>query len=389
MISITPQNPAAGDTVRIAFSTAGTDGDRVDPSDAFEAADFAIYKNGSTTEKTTTNGITITSTFDSRTGQHLLEIDTSNNTGDAGFWADGADYMVLLYPDETVDSQTVGTWIGGFSLRDGMVISGTKQTLDDLNDVSAADLETAMVNAGDGTDLLTAIADKLASDWTVGDLSTQAIISAIKADVTLAQMIARIDAAMTTRAAAGDQMDLVDAPNATAVEVLQSGLATEAKQDPLLSRVIDGTATLLTNLIAMISGSGGTAAFTETAMENAPSGGGGGVEYTPSYAMRVQRPEGSIIEFYVGEHGYDYTFDVPDHAIAGTPKFTFTDKNGDSLADVAATRSGDSFTHVVNSAVTTAATTSHTWNLWDVVDGVSDRLVAKGQVKVFAARKPA
>lgn len=52
--------------------------------------------------------------------------------------------------------------------------------------------------------------------------------------------------------------------------------ANEAKLDTLLGRVTSSVATLWANMIAMITGSGGTAAFTTTALENAPAGGGVG-----------------------------------------------------------------------------------------------------------------
>lgn len=79
------------------------------------------------------------------------------------------------------------------------------------------------------------------------------------------------------------KVDLVDDPNPTAVAAIQNGLATSlalatvgANVTTLLSRVTTTVATLWANLTAMISGSSGTAAFTETALANAPVGGGGG-----------------------------------------------------------------------------------------------------------------
>lgn len=173
-------------TVYVYFTTSDGSGGAVAPSTAFEAADVNIYKDGSATQKTSTNGLTMNSPFDSITGLHMIEIDTSNDTGDAGFWETGSDYTVVLSPDETVDSQTVvrvlaqfgienrdqttalrpttagrtldvaatgeagvdlgnvtGTltnsnvgWINGSNQVAG--IAGTRNTLDDLNDVSAA-----------------------------------------------------------------------------------------------------------------------------------------------------------------------------------------------------------------------------------------------------------
>lgn len=102
--------------IRIPFTTHAATGAPVAPSSAFEAADIAIYKNGSATQKTTANGLTMTSPFDSVTGLHLLEIDTSVDTGDVGFWADGGDYFVVLNPDETVDGLAALKVLGTFRL---------------------------------------------------------------------------------------------------------------------------------------------------------------------------------------------------------------------------------------------------------------------------------
>jgi len=129
-------------TVRIFFSTNDAAGGAVAPSTAFEAADVRIYKNNSATQKATTNGVTMSSPFDSVTGLHLIEIDCSNDTGDAGFWSTGNDYSVVLSPDETVDSQTVVAAIAQFSIENRIVsavsgnvagIAGTLQTLDALD----------------------------------------------------------------------------------------------------------------------------------------------------------------------------------------------------------------------------------------------------------------
>lgn len=110
---------ALGSTIRIYFTTHTlSTGVVVAPSSAFVAADFKIYKDGSATEKTSTNGITVTSPFDSQTGAHLVEIDTSNSTGDSGFWASGSAYRVVLSTAKTVDSKDPsGVCVGEFSLE--------------------------------------------------------------------------------------------------------------------------------------------------------------------------------------------------------------------------------------------------------------------------------
>lgn len=103
--------------VRLFFTTHDKDGAAVAPSSAFENTDIRIYKNGSDTEKTSANGIVMTSPFDSIVGLHYLSIDTSNDTGDVGFWATGGEYVVVLSPDETVDTEVVVKVIGAFSIE--------------------------------------------------------------------------------------------------------------------------------------------------------------------------------------------------------------------------------------------------------------------------------
>lgn len=99
------------------FTTNDREGAAVAPSSAFEAADLIIYKDNGATQKATTNGVTMTSPFDSITGLHVVDIDTSNDTGDAGFWTTGADYSVVLSPDETIDGKTVVATLATFSIQ--------------------------------------------------------------------------------------------------------------------------------------------------------------------------------------------------------------------------------------------------------------------------------
>lgn len=105
-------------TIVISFTTHASTGELVAPSAAFVAADFRVYKNGSATEKTSANGITVVSPFDSVMGKHVVTIDTNNDTGDAGFWAAGNDYRVEINSAKTVDGHLqTGVEIGSFSLE--------------------------------------------------------------------------------------------------------------------------------------------------------------------------------------------------------------------------------------------------------------------------------
>jgi hypothetical protein len=79
------------------------------------AGAYRVYKNISTTERTSTAGITDYSGFDSVTGLNAVTIDLSNNT-DAGFYAAGNDYVVVLV-GAVVDSLTVNVPLFQFSIE--------------------------------------------------------------------------------------------------------------------------------------------------------------------------------------------------------------------------------------------------------------------------------
>lgn len=105
-----------GATVYFKFPTSSAAGARTDPNSAWETNDVRVYKDAGTAERTSQAGYTVTSTFDSMTGITHVSIDLSDNT-DAGFYAAGHDYQVVLYPDETVDGQNVADPIAHFSIQ--------------------------------------------------------------------------------------------------------------------------------------------------------------------------------------------------------------------------------------------------------------------------------
>lgn len=109
------RNIAEDATIEVYFDTFDSNGEPVAPSSAFTASDFAIYKNGSSTAKATTNGISVASPFNSQTGTHRIIIDTSNDIGDTGFWGVGDRYQVKFNTAKTVD----GKIINGRSLYQG------------------------------------------------------------------------------------------------------------------------------------------------------------------------------------------------------------------------------------------------------------------------------
>ena len=97
--------------VRFQFPTFSTTGGNVAPLSAFEASDIRIYRAAdgaafSNVQRASSNGITMTSPFDTLIGFHDVDIDLTDNS-DAGFYASGYTYSVVLSPDETVDGQTI------------------------------------------------------------------------------------------------------------------------------------------------------------------------------------------------------------------------------------------------------------------------------------------
>jgi hypothetical protein len=124
---------AASSTVRFSFTTHAASGAVVAPSNAFESADLDVYKDGSATPRSSAAGITMTSAFASTTGLHHVDIDLSDNT-DAGFYAAGSFYTVVITPDETVDSLAVVKVLAYFDI--GVPVANVTQI---SGDATAAD----------------------------------------------------------------------------------------------------------------------------------------------------------------------------------------------------------------------------------------------------------
>ena len=118
-----------GSSIYLFFNTYSSD----DPSASMTITglalgDIKIYKNGGTTERSSTSGFVLLDTdgidFDAITGIHGISIDLSDNT-DAGFYAAGNEYAVVL-ASVTLDGATVNYVAGHFSIeRAGAVLSAT------------------------------------------------------------------------------------------------------------------------------------------------------------------------------------------------------------------------------------------------------------------------
>lgn len=110
-----------------------------------------------------------------------------------------------------------------------------------------------ILNDGDGSAVMQAIADQIAADWVAGDVSPVAVASAVR--TALATELARIDAAISSRSSHG-------APTIPTASEIRTELETDGGK--------------LDHLHEMTEDDGGTRRLTANALEQAPSGGGGG-----------------------------------------------------------------------------------------------------------------
>lgn len=126
---------AVGSTIYIPFQTFDKDDGSAITMTGLAVTGIEIYKNGSTTQRASDNGVSLVDTdgidFDGITGKHGFSINTADNS-DAGFFVAGADYWVMV-TGLTVDSVSVSFWAAIFSIENrrtaGELIRTTIATL--------------------------------------------------------------------------------------------------------------------------------------------------------------------------------------------------------------------------------------------------------------------
>jgi hypothetical protein len=201
-----PAGYNAGDTIYCYFESYDSDGASVTIT-GLAVTDIEVYKDGGTTQRASDNGYALLDTdgidFDGATGLHGFSLDTSDNS-DSGFWTDGSHYLILV-DAVTIDSQTVRL---GFDVRLGVVsrpaTAGRKIAVDASGRVD--------VGAIEGSDPTDQIRDAVVDDATRIDASALNTLSSHDPGETLGT------------ADPGDQMDLVNSPNATAIDAIRGEL---------------------------------------------------------------------------------------------------------------------------------------------------------------------
>lgn len=119
-------NIPANSTLYIPFCTYGkTNGESITLT-GLATSDILVFKNGSTTQRSSTAGFTLLDTdgidFDSITGLHGFSIDLSDNT-DAGFYSVGGFYWVVV-STVTVDSSVVTFIAATFRIVTAEAVAG-------------------------------------------------------------------------------------------------------------------------------------------------------------------------------------------------------------------------------------------------------------------------
>ncbi len=201
--------------------------------------------------------------------------------------------------------------IGNFAGSVGSVVSGVSVSSIATNAVSsdsvssgaaskiAAAVDVALINTGDGSDLLQAIANQIAADWVAGDASPLAIVSALTANATFIQLVADASAAATALGTDGDGLSSIPWNAAWDAQVESEVADALAVYDPPTNAEMEartlaaasyatatalGTVDTVVDAVKLVTDKLDTAMeldsmvyrFTTNALEQAPSGGGGG-----------------------------------------------------------------------------------------------------------------
>ena len=199
-----------------------------DPSASCTITDFIntdvhIHKSGGLTQRNNAAGITVSVNFDGITGNHLVKIDTSNNTV-AGFWVTGAEYQVRI-EGGTVDGANLNVWIGAFSIeRAGGALALLKSGTYGLSAIETLvdDLESR----------LTATRAGYLDNLSGGAVALASVCTAVK--------INNLDAAISTRSSHADPTAAIKgAPGKTNQEVYDN----EISASDIFTGVIEGTIT--------------------------------------------------------------------------------------------------------------------------------------------------
>ena len=182
---------AADETVYLNFASYDSNGASVTLT-GLATSDIEVYKNGSTTQRSSDAGYTVSTDFDTITGIHAISIDTSDNT-DAGFFAAGNDYVVII-SSVTIDSQTVSFVAGSFSIENRFMRGTDSAAL--AADLATVDTNVDAILVDTGTSLPADIAalNDLSAAQVNAEVDTAIADAALATAASLATVDANVDA---------------------------------------------------------------------------------------------------------------------------------------------------------------------------------------------------
>jgi len=153
----------------------------------FLNTDVHIHKNDSLTQRNNAAGITVSIDFDGITGNHLIKIDTSDDTV-AGFWVANADYFIRI-EGTTIEAKSVNVWVGMFSIENRAASKDLANATDGLGA-----LKTLIDTIDTVVDAIKAKTDNLPADPADdSDIDAQLATIAGYLDTEIATILAAVD----------------------------------------------------------------------------------------------------------------------------------------------------------------------------------------------------
>ena len=259
----------ASSTLYIPFASYGkTNGESITLT-GLAVTDIEIYKNGSTTQRSSDNGYTLLDTdgidFDGITGIHGFSVDLSDNT-DAGFYAVGSFYWVIV-STVTIDSQTVSFIAATFRIRTAEAVTGKPKVDVDAWLWTAA--ATPTVNGVPEVDVTHWIGTAAATPTTAG---------VPEVDITFINGVAAgaVNISKTTQAICRGTVGSASTTTSIVTSSFNpAGIATDQFKGRIVTFDIDTTTTALRGQSTDITASSisATPTLTVTALTNAPASG--------------------------------------------------------------------------------------------------------------------
>jgi hypothetical protein len=255
----------AGSTLYIPFDSYAADGASASIS-GLAVTDIEIYKNGNVTQRASDAGIALLDTdgidFDGVVGLNGFSIDLSNNT-DSGFYSVGAQYWVVV-SSVTVAGEVVSFTAAWFRIVEAEATAGrvmaTAAAISDAAGVRAAvGLASANLDAQ-----LDAIDNAVDTEIATLVTNVGTILAAV--DTEVAAIKAKTDNLPSDPADASDIATAFSGVN-TKLDTIDDFLDIEVAAIKVVTDKLDDT---------LEDEGGGNYRFTANALEQAPSGGGGG-----------------------------------------------------------------------------------------------------------------